>query len=205
MFDLHQPMIGRFARQSPENMARVALVCILTARMPFGGVAEQLRKYDRGERHMLFAWKYRAVAEVNERADDLYRTLEGLQSKPNHQLAHVLSVHGMGMVKGGFWLQLAYGVSGCLDMHNVDRFELRRGHIRAPEPTVSYQARLRRATAYHKLVKRLGGTAQLWDGWCEYLASVQRARWSGPFDVSAEHCRILGLDPGKAGDDEIPF
>ncbi len=48
MFSTHQPIIGRYARQNPDNMARVLQFAMLSAHAPFHSMVAAMDTAERG-------------------------------------------------------------------------------------------------------------------------------------------------------------
>jgi hypothetical protein len=214
MFSQHQPLIAEHA-STPEGLVDIALLAIVSARMPFARVREDFAAVKNGDTTPLFAWKFEAYRRFKERAEKVKARLEREYGftrrspylRTAYMLAEISGEYGLGFVKGGFVLQMAYGVSGCVDTRNIDTFGVSRNAVAPPSVALKYETRLRKARAYTKLINSLGGTGFLWDAWCTYYAdSGDNPDWSDGWDVSAEHCRILGIDPGERPQiEEIPF
>lgn len=221
MFDNHQPCISRYARSGPDALARVMQFVVLTVRTPLYNVKADIETAQAGgpeAMRVLFGWKHEAFYTVWEKRRELFETLESIwHPDPKRfyvteghvrMLQAVCAIPGFGPVKAGFVLQLAYGISGCLDTHNLRRFNLPKGAF------AGYKARtgkgklamLRRyVRALHKVTNtsRYGDptapTRALWDTWCEYVYSRQPAKYANASAVSWEHCRALGVSP------DVPF
>lgn len=209
MYAQHQPLISGWSRSHPEHFALCGLLCILSARQPFDRLGDDMEAVLSGnDPSPLFAWKAEAWRQHEAAAAPRLQALEMAHfwhkgsplSLDTRLLELVASWHGFGFVKGGFLLQLTFGRLGCLDVRNAQDFGL--GRIRNPDrrsPTaLSAQAR-----RYAKRCRALGGPDYLWDHWCTNYA-LSSARLTTPWQVSAEHCRVLGLDPG-ADPADIPF
>ena len=205
MFAQHQPTISAYGRSSAEGFARCGLLCIASARQPFATVGEAMREILGGRGASdLFAWKAQAWDQLQETATERLATLEALEAKRASDVAMLLQVtswYGFGYVKGGFLLQMLYGRLGCLDTRNEAQFGLR--YLRKRADT-SLEARTQVARRYVRKVKSLGGCEFLWNNWCMGLAA-EGNRFKSTWDVSAEHCRILGLDPGAEDFSSPPF
>ena len=204
MFANHQPIISEYARAHEGAFARVGLLCILSARQPFFSVADQFTDVMRGDRRWLFDWKSRAWNEMHDQCMSRFARLEAIRQNSGPRmleanlLAEVVSWHGFGLAKGGFLLQLTYGLVGCLDSRNIAQYGLAEP-CNLPK-TLSYRTRLKKCCEYVDLCYALGGSEVLWDEWC-YGFEVEGRK---AFEVSAEHCRILGLDP-NVNETKIPF
>jgi hypothetical protein len=99
-------------------------------------------------------------------------------------------------VKAGFYLQLAYGVMGCIDSRNAKALGLNVKklvggmHGDAPKRTRAGRERQRdSAIAYADLCTAQGGSAGLWDFWCSGASAQWPDRYPTADDVSREHVR----------------
>lgn len=169
LFSNHQPIISDYARARPAGLAHVVQFCIMSARERFYNAPALMEEARAGDLSALFAWKARAYNEAWVNRRDIYWNCEdtwerGGAGRENDLLAYLSSLYGLGSVKAGFACSLAYGVSGCLDTINATHYGLRRdrGLLRAGRHKTA-KGRARRAAQYNALVRRLGGTAHLWD------------------------------------------
>jgi len=213
MFYNHQPAVGEWARQDPANFAAVGAFVICTIKTPLERAILDYRAYqDHGDHAALWGWKLSAVQELEDHAAERLAQLEALQlGRPGDRdamLGVVLSWTGFSYVKGGFLLQLAYGMSGCIDSHNEKRLGMnmrQAGFAHGPKTPKHKQRMVRR---YHALVDQMGGSEVLWDDWCEFIARKRPDIWRDAFEVSRNHA--LGILPaGQLGDgyvgSDIPF
>lgn len=205
MFRDHQPTISGWARARPENLARVAQFCVVSARQRFYNVPammEEAREARDGS--ALAGWKHRAYHELWDRRAELHWNLldildDGGTShrfeRECHALAYVAaSYYGLNCAKAGFLLQLAFGVSACLDSVNVARLGLSPHFCAHMGQRTTPRARHRLAARYSATCRRLGGTARLWDDWCEAIAIRYPERFPTAEAVSAWHLTCLGLE-----------
>lgn len=210
MFSQHQPIIGKWARARPENFAHVQLLAILSARQPFERVGEDMAAVLEGDHKPLFDWKLNAWLDARDysgerlaRCEMIYLRGDGPRMEAE-LLAEITSWLGFGFIKGGFVAQLAYGVIGCIDSRNQTAYNL--PQFAAVKTTALHATRLKHARRYVRLCRRLGGCEALWNAWCDgYATSRVAARLLDGWECSAEHCRILGLDPGPNYLDDMPF
>lgn len=191
MFADHQPQISLFARLSADNLRRVVTFAVCTIRMPLLDAAKDtpLAIDGRGCRS-IFGNKHNALAWLRDNADDLYDELEYLWhecASDDAMLRTVMRVPGIGLAKAGFVLQMAYGISGCLDTHNLARFGIPPRRYASGQKAVDR----RRIAEYNDVCQRLGGTAHLWDSWCEYLAETQLGRYDSAEQISGLHLAPL--------------
>ncbi len=202
MFVDHQPIIARYGRANPDHFARVLTFVIASVRARLGNLTADMQVIeDHGGEGVLYGWKHAAVFGISERRIELWETCEEHAARadpdalPDALVATLVTVHGFGYPKAGFAAQLLYGVSGCLDTHNVRRFELR---ARAPclrerDPRATAGLTRKHVAQYNALILRCGGTAVLWDTWCAYVAARAPDTWKTANHASAEHCVALGL------------
>jgi hypothetical protein len=189
MFADHQPRISAFARRSPENFRRVACFVLCTIRMPLHHAALDTPYAIRGEAcGSIFGHKHNALAYLNRNVEDIFGELEYLWSEcasDDAMLRCVMQIPGIGLAKGGFILQMVYGISGCIDTHNITRFGLHERHFQTGSKATDF----RRIPDYNAFVRKVGGTARLWDDWCAYV-SDRDANYP-----SAEYVSRLHLTP----------
>lgn len=197
MYDEHQPLLSRLGRSGPDGFKRIATFALCTIRMPLHRAVLDYPYAVQGRPCVaIFGAKHFGLAELEERAatyyewcERAYHDLEG-EELEDELLSIVSSIPSIGPAKGGFIVQMIYGVSGCLDGHNLARFNI-------PERAFRLDRALRpgRRSAvihdYNRVCRQLGGTRALWDSWCAYLAD-RDANYN-----DAEHVSRLHLTPLK--------
>lgn len=205
MFAEHQPIISEYGRANPEHWAHVATFVMLTARVPLARVGADLidvqdARNEQDVASILFGWKASAFGFVHAHKGKLHTDCEHIlaaSTQPADALLNyvVRSMPGFGLVKGGFLLQLLYGLSGCLDTHNLRRFNVPRSAVRADtiKRTTSQTLVDKKIRAYNRTITKLGGTEALWNEWCHYLAETQPKLYRSAEYVSALHVSALGL------------
>lgn len=202
MFERDQKQIGAFARQSPENMARVYQFVIATVQQALNTVPDILADIEaNGEasRH-LWAWKPDAYRHSVEKAQEtydiamaIYDNIADPEIMRHELLLHFAALPGLGLVKGGFMAQLCFGVSGCIDTHNIRRFDLNPSAFAAARFKNAKTAKTRNliVETYHAIVDKCGGCASLWNEWCNYVAERQPLNYSSGCEVSALHVTAI--------------
>jgi hypothetical protein len=206
MFATHQPIIGAWARKSPDNFARVCQFVVLTIRQSLNEVKPAFDDIEFGEdpeaaRGRLFGFKARAWAEAWQYRQANLAFLEHIENDPDASprqkdlamLEFVCGLYGFGPVKAGFLLQLVFGRVGCLDTHNLNRFRIKPSAVKSSlfARLKTPAARKRFLTRYLDLCEEFGGCEKLWDSWCEYVANDQPKAYDNAFAVSAEHVNAL--------------
>ncbi len=200
MFKRHQPPIAAFGQASPENMARVLQFVLLTIRMHLRTVPKSMAEVDKvgAKARALWGWKREAWEHIQANSVNIYSEAMALAAIPDpveaerQLLAHFAMLPGFGVVKSGFAVQLLFGLGGCLDTHNVERYRLNAQKFKDLKRLKTWAARYKQIDYYQKLLHKLGGAEKLWNSWCAYVAEKE-AGYSSPEYVSELHSiAILG-------------
>ena len=204
MYKRDQAIISTYARANPENFARVLQFVILTARVKLANVPADFETAEQGGPEamgVLFGWKHQAFIELWKNRETHYSYCEAAQSycETEQDLARELieyfaSLWGFGPAKAGFTTQLIYGISGCLDTHNLKRFKIPMRTFDNYRQIKTVKARRRKIARYVKLVYENGGPESLWDTWCHYVADNQPALYRSASHVSALHVEALNIE-----------
>ncbi len=203
MFDTHQKTIGEFARANPENMFRVITFVHATVQQSLNTVPAIMRDTkQRGAASIhLWGWKRGAYEYFDANKADVYRQAMALydghanpDTAAHELLKYFAGLPGLGLVKGGFVLQLCFGLSGCIDRHNLARFNIAEAQFAAGrfKGAKTNATRNRLVSNYHDTVARCGGTAALWNDWCNYVAAKVPSIWPDGEAVSAIHVSAIG-------------
>ena len=121
-------------------------------------------------------------------------------AKSDRELARAIieilaNVHGFGLVKAGFVAQLAFGVGGCLDTHNLRRFGISKTTFAKYKTLKTVKGRAKKLEAYLDACEAQGGAETLWDGWCNYVAARRPKFYvNGGEQVSALHVEALNIN-----------
>lgn len=210
MYATHAVAIQRWASKSPDNLARVIQLAIVSAHAPFSRIvsdmADAVEGGEEAKRAVLFGWKHKAFHDIWDAREaiawniaDIVDLAPWKRANPHHQtddyaLAYLGGFHGLGFAKAGFALQMTLGLSGCLDVHNLRKsghsVNVTRSHKDAVKKR---ETMLRRASAYNAICYSMGGPAGLWDAWCADMASRDPRRWRDAYHVSSLHCEALGV------------
>ena len=200
MFATHQPRIAAYARQNADHFAEVITFVYVTVRNPLYRVPNDLRDIRKLGRNAaaLWGWKLEAWEYLQAHKHELFADCERIYNDAVDEeelrdslLGYLARLPGLGFAKAGFVAQLIYGVSACLDTHNMDRFGIKANTFKAAK-ALNGKAREHRKR-YHETIDKSGGTAGLWNSWCQYVADNQPDRYASAWEVSALHCTALGL------------
>lgn len=217
MFANHQVKISAYARQNPDNMARVLSFVIVTIRNRLFNVPadmETLKNPDNADSlaGVLYGFKAAAIDQINNESAALFWQAESIvfhatseREKAEKLLNLFTGIHGLGLAKAGFAAQLIYGVSACLDSHNLERFGIPQRRIKSSglKNAKTNATRAKWIARYCDYVEQCGGTESLWDSWCEYVyarpdetgrkMNGNEAAYKSAYHVSAIHCESLGI------------
>jgi hypothetical protein len=206
MFASHQPIIGDWARRSPDNFRDVLRFVIATVQQSIETVPDIVADFRTlgSESRFAFDWKARALDYYAEHGETVHGQAlaiwEAHKASPGSGAAELTGffaeLPGFGLVKGGFVVQMVFGVSACLDSHNMARFGVNPGRYSAAayKGLKKPESKAARAAEYVALCNQLGGSAGLWDSWCDYVASLRPDTFESGFDVSRIHVDALGAD-----------
>ena len=206
-FEAHQPIIGRYARSSPKAMGNVFQFVIATVQQALVTVPTILESFQQDGRGSVYAFGFKrdALDWLEENQESLYKQSLNIYdgyANPEDASAELLfyfaGLPGLGLVKGGFMAQLAFGVGGCLDTHNIKRFGLNPARFKAcrfkDARTASTKNKI--VSEYLDYCRQSGGCALLWAEWCDYVATNQPKVYPGAAAVSALHVESLKkIDP----------
>ena len=208
MFAQHQPILSQWARGKPENLARVAMFAAASAHVPFSEAVALFPLYGTSAEtpdvrpRLAYGHRRAALADLEAGAKAIHWNLEDLFCQPEPKrlradamLRYAAGLPGLGLAKAGFFLQMTYGLSGCLDTHNSTRLgvspSLFRG--RSIKESKTAKTRARWATRYNGTIYRAGGTERLWDTWCTTMYVRYPGTYSSPAAVSAGHLAAFSL------------
>ncbi len=227
MFDIHQPKISAYGRASPDQFAAVLRFVVITiqnrlfncpadcetiAEAITGEASEGIEREAAG---ILYGHKRAAVEAIQAEREAYYWQAEEIAFHAENErqaagdlIALFVSIKGIGLVKAGFACQLLYGFepAGCLDRHNIERFQIKPSRINSNRYKNAKRAATRRAiiSEYLDLCEAAGGCRALWNSWCEFLAirpdqvgfrmNGNRPLYSSASHVSALHCEALGIE-----------
>ena len=208
MFDNHQKRIAAYAKRGPDEFARTMTFVYATIQQSLDTVPGAMKDIDREGIESKFLWGFKREAyewlQANKLAvynDAMELSFTADDDRAERELLQYFgALPGLGLVKAGFVLQLAFGLGGCIDGHNVRRFGVLEGRKALPIYMRAWHYKkaspIKRAeyvTAYQSLLKRAGGCEALWDDWCIYLRSRAPAKYHSADYVSELHCIALGV------------
>ena len=190
-------VIAHYMREDPVVFARGFMFAVLSARQPFINVPDQLKALDRegGDCPHLFGWKRDAYNWLQEHGVGLWQALR-VECDIHKAMWYITRAPGMGVVKGGFVLQMMGFDVACLDSRNSKREnrDRRAYDTRGAGPT---NLTRKNGPAFRRLIERylgeVGGLAQeYWDAWCSDIAITYHMTAQ---EVSRLHLCVIGKRP----------
>ena len=207
MYATDQKEIAAWVAEKPHKRFELAVrMASLSIQQPWESVGRQLADVadQQGESRYLWGMKGMTWEYFRQRYDQgerLYRAIGRAVAAGRVDRAHLLllGVPGINIAKGGFILQLCWGVSGCMDSVNCKRLGIDQRKLRIPK-TLTGRTKTRKIREYLALIEECGGTATLWDQWCHWLAD-RDATFIDAREVSRRHVEYV---QGIWQDEELP-
>jgi len=195
VFAEHQPLLAR-ASNRPAGFTAICKFALCTIRMPLHSAVADCRLLLRGDTNVrsIFGAKHRGLSWLDANGADLWEDCERAYDQCGHDAENTLvelcmGIPGIGPAKAGFIVQMAYGLSGCIDTHNLTRFGLHHRAFHCPKGT---RAAHKLVSRYNQFCYNTGGTAFLWDSWCAYVAERDPVNYRDADYVSALHLAPIG-------------
>jgi hypothetical protein len=202
MFEEHQSKIGRYARQDADSMAKVYTFVLATIQQSLWQTPEIMQSIEHEgiESRFLWGFKYDAYEYLIEHKATIYAVAMNIwrgHADPLDQeyelTRYFAGLKGLGLVKGGFMVQLCFGLGGCLDSHNITRHGLDERKFKASRfKSASLKNKRSILRNYFAVIMSAGGCEALWDSWCQYVADRQPGRYEDAYAVSALHVKAIG-------------
>ena len=193
MFNLHQKAIQNACIDNPETIAQVMITTINSIRTHWylvGGMNDDVNRLGLDSRYLNNAVKSKAFKYIHrnkkaicQRFND-YR--QGKIDLPD-LLLYIAECPNLGLPKAGFVIQFVLGEIGCLDSHNMARFGLNPSAFKFGA-NASYSLMRKKAELY---IDTCGGSENLWNTWCDYLASINPNKYNNGFHVSELHVDFI--------------
>jgi len=218
MFADHQYRIADFGQTNADNMAKVLTFVIVTIRNRLFNCASDMETIEHSTNAQelqgaLYGFKSQSVDQIRAEKDSLYDQAMQIwhDRESDRQCAETMLnlftlIHGFGLAKAGFACQLLFGVSACLDSHNIERFSINPNHIRSGrlKGSKTLKNRWKVIRQYCDFVDKCGGTESLWDSWCIYVfnrpdplglkMNRNESYYRSADHVSALHCEAIGIE-----------
>jgi hypothetical protein len=185
MFKEHQPLIAQHG-QTAAGFADIVTFVIATQNQYFyrvGEIVEEVSRVGFEGCKYLTASQKRGIAYARLHGTRLLDSLQG--ADVIEQVRILIEIPHIGIVKGGFILQMVYGKLGCLDRHNLRAAGLAANAFnRIPQSTEALSHRLH---IYAEACTAMGTPEELWNGWCRLIAANYPEQFLHAEDVSFKH------------------
>jgi len=190
MFLTHQSEIQQYASQSAKNTVKVLTFVQMTIQQNFSQLPKMVEEYNKtGSVKRLTTRQKNAIAVYNERSEEIFSIIFSGQSVDD-KLLFLASLPGFGLAKAGFVLQCCLGRVGCLDVHNLRRFDLKASAFNL---TTSEKSNAKKAAKYIEICDKSLGCGYLWNSWCDLIAEKYPKYYA-----DSEHVSRLHVDCIKA-------
>jgi len=195
-FDKHNPLINRYAQESPENLQDMVMMTALSVQQPWYQVGAQMYDYRQKGMRSRFVWgnKRSTLRWLRRNKNKLYRdAIDVLQYKGKKRSVELmkvfLRVDGLGLAKAGFCCQLFAGCVGCIDVHNLRRLAI-------PETVLKLDKKASDVTKQKRIETYIDACSKrrcrwLWNSWCNLIAKKDPTRWRDGEHVSLVHFEYL--------------
>lgn len=169
---------------------------MLTIRMPLREVVLDYPIVRSGDTRVRSVWgfKHQGLSYIDGHSERLYEACEEAYETMDDEDAEDFIVHtltqipSIGPAKAGFITQMVYGLSGCIDGHNLTRFGLPEETFKFRKDVWKHERQRALLHDYNAFCRREGGgTRRLWDDWCCYVADRDPVNYHDPEFVSALH------------------
>jgi hypothetical protein len=191
MYNKVNPKINKFMQSSPEHMSHGIMMVVLSIQQGWHTVGEQMKDYKENQGHSRYVWgnKARTYKYLQEHEVELFNTLLSPDFTHTYKHMRLTQVVGLGVAKAGFVMQLMFGVSGCMDVHNLRRFDVP-ASILSVSPEMKMSTRKAKVEQYNIICHDIG-TEVLWDTWCDLIAKKHPTKWVDGDHVSMVHYTYL--------------
>ncbi len=198
MFKYINPRINSHCLDNADNLADCIAMVVLSIQQPWHSVGGQMLDYKKLGIKSRFVWgnKKNTIQYLTKKKHVIYGSLLAILNShksiadKNHALLKLfLHVPGLGLVKAGFVVQLAVGQIGCIDSHNIKKYNVNPNTLKVPT-AASPRLKDKKIAAYIALCDSIG-CAELWDNWCQLIADKQGKHFASSDAVSRAHYDYL--------------
>lgn len=198
MFTLHATKTQSLAMESADNLANIITMVVLSIQQPWDSVGKQMLDVSKNGCGSRFLWgnkrnTYRWLKTNKYFLHGQYlAVLNSYKTDDEKALSLMLlflKIPGLGAVKAGFVCQLAAGLVGCIDLHNIRLYGI-------DEKVLTISNKIKSKELYNSKVKKYIsichniGTDRLWDTWCNHVAE-QKNTFNSGMEVSEAHVNYL--------------
>jgi len=199
MYNIHAIKVQEFSQQTADNLVDVILMVLLSIQQNWLSVGIQLQDVKENREASKFLWgnKRKAYNYITTNKHFMFGQFKAVlnskqtdEQKADALMKIFLRVPGLGLVKAGFVCQLAAGLVGCIDLHNIRIYSIDEKALKiSSKMSAALQAEKRKKyiTLCHAI-----GTENLWNNWCNHLAT-KSDKWRDGNHVSEVHATYIGV------------
>jgi len=179
-------------RASADGLRDVVRFVVSTIGIRFAFVHDRMHAIREGDwsRVRNASMVQRATQYVDAYRHDLYRRLQQCETRVD-VIALFVEVPGLDTIKAGFVAQLLGYDVGCMDTHNLKRFQLT-AQAFTTSGLRTVEKRREKIAHYCDVCDRVGGAVYLWASWCELIAAKYPQHFCDGADASRRHAQLIG-------------
>lgn len=201
MYKVHAKAIQQYSQRSANNLMDVVLMVVLSIQQNWLSVGDQMIDVRKNGASSKFLWGNKAktytylMANKHKMYSQMMAVINSKKSdddKAQSLMNIFLRVDGLGLPKAGFVCQLAVGLVGCMDVHNIKMYGLDPKSLsltKNPKTNKGLATNTRKILDYITLCHDYG-TENLWNSWCNFLAT-KSTKWQDGNHVSEVHYTYL--------------
>ena len=191
MFKQVNPRINEFMQSGHEQMTHGIMMVVLSIQQPWHSVGVQMQDYREKGLESKYVWgnKRKTYKWLIDNGAELFESLMDADNTDTYKHMLLTQVDGLGVAKAGFVMQLMFGVSGCMDVHNLRKYDVP-ASVLSVSPSMKQGTRQSKVRQYNLICHEIG-TDELWNQWCQFIANKYPTKWVDGNHVSMVHYTYL--------------
>ena len=199
MYSIHATKCQEFSLESAHNLMLIVMMISLSIRQPWQTVKNNLTDVMiNGLNSTALNWKAKLntynymltnKSVLHGRLLAIKNSSKSDDDKAVTAIQMFMKIPGLNIAKAGFAVQLTLGLAGCMDSHNIKIYGLNPREFEIDKRSKCDKTKLVKITKYVKLCHDIG-TENLWNTWCNYLATKHKYFTSG---MHVSLCHIAWL------------
>ncbi len=197
-YHIHNPKCRSIAQRDPEGLDKTLAFTIGSIRNGTWNLPSLMDEYKEVRwkaKELSWGNKKKAGAYIEENLYDLFDSMHTILRSRKDEGVKLLdlfsTIPGIDLAKAGFVAQLSAGKVGCMDSHNMKRYNLDPKDFKTTGLKRDSPARWKKIRLYESTTKRSGGCRKLWNTWCDGLAELRPEKFNSGFQVSKLHVDCL--------------
>lgn len=199
-YNLHNPLCREVSQSSPEGLGRniaFTLLSIQERTYLLPRMMEDFNVNQWNSKYFQKINKWKGAQYIETHLVEMYEEAMGIiSSNVDVELRLILlfsQIPMISVVKAGFITQMLIGKVGCLDSHNLKKYDIdpKRFHI---TPKLGIETKTRKINDYVHTCNEVGGCRSLWNKWCNHVGKLYKKQFpNGGFEVSKLHSDCLAM------------